>query len=168
MKITRSVTTGQNISFEPHSWRPAITVLVYFFSFLLNKSLVSSRNLDFNIFCNFDDLFNYSYVYISSNIFPISLKNFIIFSTSKSFPVVFKLLWIFTFFLLSLHCGHSSSQCFITSVCFLHSVFVHASCWSFLDIKYSWVRLTSPSNMEPLNLASYCLQLSLALFYSLM
>ena len=94
--------------------------------------------------------------YISSNI-PISLRNFIIFSTSQSFlSSVLISPWIFCFFLLFLHWPQTCRQYFIVSLWFLHAAFSHISSWLFLDINVrrfvNWILKKCFNRVELYNL----------------
>ena len=97
----------------------------------------------------------------------ISLRNFIIFSTSQFFPIVIFILYLILYsFLVVPPLRQSSRQYFIVSVWFLHVVFLHVGCWSFLALKYPWNSLVCPMQIL-LNSNSYCLQLLGALFNEL-
>ena len=62
-------------------------------------------------------------------IYPVSLRNFIIFLTLEFFPSnSSKLPSISCFFLLSLQCWHSSKQCLIVSFWFLHFTLLYIKC----------------------------------------
>ena len=104
-------------------------------------------------------------IYSSSNI-SVSFKNFIIFSTSKSFSVeLFFYRHVYYIFLMSFYRKHSSRQCYVFRVCFHMCMLI--DCWSFLDIKCPWVSLVCPIR-SLLSLTSYCLQLLWALSHSSM
>ena len=104
------------------------------------------------------DLVSYSSFYISLNIF-VSLRNFIIYSTSHLFPnIALMSPWILYFFLLSFHMEQSCRQCFIVSIWFPHAAFLQVGGGSFLDIKCLWVSLVCPICIL-LSLTSYFLQI---------